>query len=106
MKFLWKCNYTASGMKGVLQEGGNARRSAAEKLVKSAGGTLETFYFAFGDADLYAIADFPDAAACASAAMQVSAAGGVTVATTVLITPDEVDQAAQMDSVDYRPPGA
>jgi uncharacterized protein with GYD domain len=63
------------------------------------------FYFAFGDTDVYCIIDVPDAAACASAAMQVSAAGGATVRTTVLMSPEEIDRAASM-TVDYRPPGA
>ena len=104
-KYLWKVRYTTSGMKGVMQEGGNARRNVAEKAVQSAGGHLDGFHFAFGDADVYCIVDFPDAAACAAAAMHVTAAGGATVETTVLLTPDEVDRAANID-LDYRPPGA
>lgn len=104
-KYLWKVRYTQAGMKGVLQEGGNARRNAAEKAVQSAGGHLEAFHFAFGDTDVFCIADFPDAAACASAAMTVSAAGGATVETIVLLTADEVDRASHME-LDYRPPGA
>src|SRR5687768_15177608 len=103
-QYLWKCRYTTSGMQGVLQEGGNARRNAAEKAIQSAGGHLESFYFAFGEADVYCIINFPDAAACAAAAMQVSAAGGVSVETTVLLTPDEIDRASGME-LDYRPPG-
>ena len=38
-------------------------------------------------------------------ALTVNAAGGATVRTTVLLTPDEVDAAAKQ-SVDYRPPGS
>lgn len=103
-KYLWKVRYTTTGMKGVMQEGGNARRHVAEKAVQSAGGQLDSFHFAFGDTDVYCILDFPDAAACASAAMHVSAAGGATIETTVLLSPDEIDRAANMD-LDYRPPG-
>ena len=104
-KYLWKVSYTTAGMKGVQQEGGTARRTAAEKAVQSAGGHLEAFYFAFGDADVYVICDFPDAATCASAAMQVTAAGGATVQTTVLLTPEDIDRATDT-VIDYRPPGA
>ena len=104
-KYLWKVRYTTTGMKGVLQEGGNARRNAAEKAVQSAGGQLDSFYFAFGEADVYGVVDFPDATASASAAMQISAAGGAIIETTVLISPDEIDRASSME-LDYRPPGA
>ena len=103
-KYLWKVSYTLNGMRGVQQEGGTARRNAAEKAVQSAGGQLESFYFAFGDADVYVIADFPDAATCAAGAMQVTAAGGATVQTTVLLTPEDIDRATET-SIDYRPPG-
>jgi uncharacterized protein with GYD domain len=104
-KFLWKVRYTTTGMQGVMKEGGNARRNAAEKAVQSAGGHLDSFHFAFGDADVYCIVDFPDATTCASAAMQVSAAGGATIETTVLLSPDEIDRASGMQ-LDYRAPGA
>jgi len=103
-KFLWKGRYTTTGMQGVIKEGGNARRNAAEKAVQSAGGHIESMYFAFGDADLYVILDFPDATACASGAMHVKAAGGVEIETVVLLTADEIDRAASLD-LDYRPPG-
>ena len=104
-KYLWKGRYTTAGMQGVLKEGGNARRNVAEKAIQSAGGQLESMYFAFGEADLYCIIDFPDAATCASAAMTVSAAGGVSIETTVLLTTDDVDRASGME-LDYRAPGA
>lgn len=104
-KYLWKVNYTTPGMQGVIKEGGNARRNAAEKAIQSVGGHLDSFYYAFGDTDLYGIADFPDAAACASAAMHITAAGGVTIETTVLLSADDIDRASDME-MDYRPPGA
>jgi hypothetical protein len=37
--------------------------------------------------------------------MAVNASGGATVKTTVLLTPEQVDEAAQR-SIDYRPPGS
>jgi uncharacterized protein with GYD domain len=105
MKLLWKVSYTQSGMQGVLEEGGTARRMAAEKAVQSAGGHMESFYFAFGDTDVYVVLDVPDIKTAAGAAMQVSAAGGATVETVTLLTPEEVDQAAGVH-LEYRAPGA
>jgi uncharacterized protein with GYD domain len=35
----------------VADKGGTARRDAVEQLIASAGGKMESFYFAFGDAE-------------------------------------------------------
>jgi len=104
MKVLWGVNYTLDGIKGVLKEGGSARKAVAQKLVESVGGTLEAFYFAYGDHDVYVIADLPDNEAAVSASLQVTAAGGATISTTVLLTPEQVDAAAKAVP-EYRAPG-
>ena len=104
-KYLLQVNYTLEGVRGVLAKGGAARKGAAQAAAKSVGGKIESFYFAFGSTDVYAIADLPDNAAAAALALAVSAGGGATVATTVLLTPEEVDTAADAN-VKYRPPGS
>ena len=104
-KYLLKVNYNVNGVKGVMKEGGSGRREAATQLIESVGGKLESFYFAWGDVDVYAVADMPDASAAAAAALAVSAGGGATCSTVVLIEAEEIDKAAQK-STDYRPPGA
>ena len=103
-KYLAQCNYVGEGIKGLLKEGGSSRRAIVEKLVKSLGGTVEAFYYAFGETDLYVIADVPDNVSMATIALTVNATGTVTVKTTVLLTPEEVDEAAKK-SPSYRPPG-
>lgn len=103
-KYLWKASYTTAGVKGVAAEGGSARREAATSAVASVGGTLEAFYFAFGDADVYAIADLPDNEAATAMAMSINGSGAVTLETIPLLTPEEVDAAAKK-SVQYRPAG-
>ena len=103
-KYLIQANYVGEGVKGLLKEGGTNRHAAVEKLVKSLGGNLEAFYYAFGETDLYLIAEFPDNASVASFALTASASGAVTVKTTVLMTTEEVDQAAKK-TPSYRPPG-
>lgn len=103
-KFMVQANYTDKGLEGLLKEGGSKRREAVEHAVKSLGGTLEAFYFAFGEADVVGIADMPDNVSAAAFALLVTRAGGATVKTTVLITAEEVDQATQK-TMDYRPPG-
>jgi uncharacterized protein with GYD domain len=103
-KYLVQANYVGEGVKGLLKEGGTSRRAAAEKLIKSLGGTMEAFYYAFGETDAYIIADLPDNASMAAIALTVGASGAVTVKTTVLMTPEEVDVAAKKTPT-YRPPG-
>ena len=104
-KFLIEASLTTQGVKGVQAEGGSARREAVKKALESVGGQLEAFYFGFGDRDVYVIADLPDNAAAAAMALAVNASGAVTTRTVVLLTPEEVDDAAKR-SVDYRAPGA
>jgi uncharacterized protein with GYD domain len=102
--FMVQFTYTEQGLKGLIKEGGSKRREATEKLVKSLGGKLVAYYFAFGDYDGFAIVEGADNVDTAAAALIVGASGAVRTKTTVLLTPDEVDKAAQK-SGNYRPPG-
>jgi uncharacterized protein with GYD domain len=103
-KYLITASYTAEGAKGLLIDGGSKRREAAEQALKTVGGKLEAFYFAFGDADALIIVDAPDHATVAAASVTISASGAVRTKTTVLLTPEELDQATRK-SVKYRAPG-
>jgi uncharacterized protein with GYD domain len=102
-KYLWRGSYTADGTKGLLHEGGTKRKETVQKLVEGLGGTIEAFYFGFGEDDLFIIYDLPDNATAAAGALIVSATGAVRGQTIVLLTPEEVDQAAQKKG-DYTPP--
>jgi uncharacterized protein with GYD domain len=103
-KYLFQASYTEAGLKGLLKEGGSKRREAVEQALKGLGGTLEAFYYAFGDVDVYAIADLPDNVSSTAFSLIVNSAGTAKVKTVVLLTPEEADQATKK-SVDYRPPG-
>lgn len=92
------------GLRGLLREGGTKRREAVEQLVKSSGGTLEAFYYAYGGDDFFIIVDLPDSVTTTAISLAVHTTGAVTFKTIVLITPEEVD-AAVKKSVSYRPPG-
>ena len=104
-KFLFEASYTHEGVKGVQSAGGSSRRDVVAKVAESVGGSLESFYFAFGDRDAYVVCDLPDNESATAIALTVNAAGGATVRTVVLLTPEEVDAAAKR-SVEYRPPGS
>lgn len=103
-KYLIQAGYKAEGIKGLLKEGGSSRRASVEKSIQSIGGKVEAFYYAFGDTDVFVIADLPDNATAAALALTVSSAGTVTCKTTVLMTPEEIDAAAKKVP-NYRPPG-
>ena len=103
-KYLVQANYVGEGVKGLLKDGGIGRRAAVEKLFSSVGGKVEAFYYAFGDTDLFVIAEIPDNVTAAALSLIVNAAGGATAKVTVLLTPEEIDAAAKK-TPNYRPPG-
>jgi uncharacterized protein with GYD domain len=104
-KFLVKASYTAEGAKGVQSAGGTSRRDAVAAMAEGLGGTVESFYFAFGETDVYVVMDLPNNQTAAAASIAVNIAGGASSEVIVLLTPEEVDEAAKL-SVDYRPPGS
>jgi uncharacterized protein with GYD domain len=103
-KYLIEASYTVDGVKGLFKEGGSGRRSAIEEAVKGLGGTVESFYFVFGDDDVIVIVDLPDNGSVAALSLGVSAAGGASCSVRVLLTPEEIDGAVKK-TVGYRPPG-
>jgi uncharacterized protein with GYD domain len=104
-KYLVRASLTSDGVKGLLREGGSRRREAVTALAESLGGSLEAFYFAFGDDDVYAILEVPDNVSAAAASLAVTASGVVRSKVVVLLTPEEVDEATKK-TTNYRAPGA
>ena len=103
-KYMIQASYVGEGLKGLLQEGGTKRRETVAKTIEGMGGTLESFYYAYGDYDVVGIADMPDNVSSVAFSLMVNASGVIKAKTTVLLTPEEIDQAAKK-TVDYRPPG-
>jgi len=103
-KYLICSTYTEEGLKGLLKEGGTKRVEASRKAIESLGGTLESFYFAYGDNDAYFIVDQPDNVNVIAGILLANASGAVKLKTVALITPEEVDEAVKK-TMDWRPPG-
>jgi uncharacterized protein with GYD domain len=108
-KWLIKGSYTIDGLKGLLKEGGTKRVAAAEQLAQALGGEIEAFYFAFGENDFYIIVggvDEEDINVVGQTAgmLILNASGAVTANSTLLLTPEEVDEATKR-TASYRPPG-
>lgn len=103
-KYLWQVNYSTDGVRGLVQEGGTGRREAVREMLESVGGSLEAFYYALGSDDLVVIGELPDNVAAAALSLTTSAGGAAHSRTTVLLTPEDIDEAARRH-VEYRTPG-
>jgi len=104
-KYMWKVSYSVEGLRGVLQQGAADRAAQIGKILEANGGTLESFHFAFGETDVYVIAELPGDTTAAAVAMAVAAAGVGSIETVKLLTPAEIDEARGIET-GYAPPGA
>ena len=103
-RYLIEGSYNPDGTKGLMQEGASSRRDTVKKMIEAMGGTLESFYFAFGDRDVIVIYSVPDESAAAALSMAVKQSGRVSITTTPLFTVEDADRATKK-TVGYRPPG-
>ena len=105
-KYLLKASYSADGLKGLMKAGGTSRVKALESALVDVGGSLESFYFAFGADDVYLIVDMPDHAAAIALSGAVATSGALSrYETVVLLSPSDVDKAMKV-TVNYIPPGS
>ena len=103
-KYMIHASYTAEGAKGLQKEGAAKRRSQVQSSLKSAGGKLEAFYFAVGEADVVSIVDVPDLEAAVALSIAINASGAVRLRTIPLLTVEEMDGAIKK-TISYRAPG-
>jgi uncharacterized protein with GYD domain len=103
-KYLVTASYTAEGAKGLIKDGGSKRVQVVTDMLKTAGITVESFYFALGEHDVFIVVEAPDNVTASAIALATNASGAVRLSTTVLLTPAELDAAAKK-SVNYTPPG-
>lgn len=103
-KYLFYGSYTPEGYRGLIAEGGSKRIEAAKQALGSVGGSLEAFYFSFGEYDFYILVDLPDNVATTALTLAGNTTGTFSINGVALLTPQELDKATKM-SVDFRPPG-
>jgi uncharacterized protein with GYD domain len=104
-KYLIRARYTPPvGVQGLLEEGATGRREAVDKLCESLGGKVESFYYAFGDTDVFTIVELPNNAAAAALSLIVGSSGEAQTTITTLLSADEIDEARKLRP-SYRPPG-
>lgn len=105
-KYLIHGTYSAEGLRGLITVGGSARRTHFAPNGANLGGRLEAVYFAFGLDDIYAIVEMPDNSSTAALTMAISSGVAFRATTIALLSPEDVDAAAQQSArAGYRPPG-
>ena len=104
-KYLLQADYVGPGISGLIREGGSRRRAAVAELFKSMGGSLDAFYYAFGDHDVFTLGELPDDATAMAMALKINASGAASCRVTKLVAPEALDQAVKKTGV-YRAPGA
>jgi uncharacterized protein with GYD domain len=103
-KYLFEANYVGDGIKGLMREGGTKRRDAVVEALKSVGGTLDSFYYAFGETDVVGIFDIPDQANAVALSLMINSTGAVNLHLKPLLSAEDLDEAAKK-TPSYRPPG-
>jgi len=103
-KYLFEANYVGEGIKGLMREGGTKRRDAVVEALKSVGGSLECFYYAFGETDVLGVFEIPEPADAAALSLMINSTGSVNLHLKPLMTPEDLDAAVEK-TPSYRPPG-
>jgi uncharacterized protein with GYD domain len=95
-KYLVQARYTTVGIQGLVKDSASGRRADVQAAVKTLGGKVEAFYYAFGDDDVVLILDLPNNIKAAALGLTISGSGAVRVRTTPLLTVEDVDQALEI----------
>ena len=105
--YLTRFSYTSEAW-ARMTKNPEDRREAARTYIESVGGTLQGFWYAFGEHDGYTLWDAPDNVAMAAVAIALSSGGALSqVETTPLMTVEEtLDALRRAQEVGYRAPGA
>ena len=103
---LMRFSYTPETWAKLMQSPED-RRDAARAYIEGVGGTLQGFWYGFGEYDGYAIFEAPDNVSLAGVVLAIASGGALaSVETTVLMTVEETLEAlAKGKDLGYRRPG-
>ena len=108
-KYMVIGSYTSESWARMVENPGD-RAAVARAACEAVGGSLESFYWAFGPDDFVAIAEVPDDASAAAVSVGVSSSGALHgVRTIKLLDADESQallQRAKVVAAGYRRPGS
>ena len=104
--YMFRAGYTADSWATQLQKPVN-REEALKPAVRSLGGRIISFYYAFGEDDAIVIAQMPDNKAAAALALAAASSGALShITTTPLMTVAEgMASMRQAKRARYTPPG-
>jgi uncharacterized protein with GYD domain len=104
--YMVQAAYTSVAWHKLVQRPEN-RMEAMRPVIEKLGGTLQSWYYCWGDYDVVMLFDVPDNVNAAAVSMAVAAGGAVKdIKTTPLLAPDEgFDAMLLAQGAGYRPPG-
>ena len=104
--YLMRFSYTPETWSRLIQNPED-RRDAARAYIEQVGGTLQGFWYGFGEYDAYAIFEAPDNISMSAVVLAIAAGGALSRAeTTVLMTvEDTLEALARAKGICYRRPG-
>jgi uncharacterized protein with GYD domain len=107
--FMLRWQFNSASAKALIDKPQD-RTEQAVTLIKSFGGRLHSYYFAFGDYDGVGICEFPDNTSVAACSMTAASSGAFSrFETTALLTGKEAEAALQQaheTKTGYKPPNA
>jgi uncharacterized protein with GYD domain len=103
--YLYQVSYTSEGWASLVKKPQDRAR-AIRPMIKQLKGKLVSFYLAFGEYDVVAIAEMPNGEAAAALSMAASAGGAIkAIKTTPLMTvPEGMRSMRQAKRAGYAPP--
>jgi uncharacterized protein with GYD domain len=103
--YLVQASYKDAAAKALIARP-QERSAVVKKMLESLGGKLHSYFLAFGDYDVVAIAELPGNEAAVAAGLATVAGGALSkYHTTVLLTPAEATSAMKKaKKVSYTPP--
>jgi uncharacterized protein with GYD domain len=92
-RYLVKAVLTAEGLKNFQKQPPTGLKAGIAKFLESVGGKLEFWYFDYGESTAYAINDYPDEIAAATAQVSTNAAGFAHVTIRPVLSAEDMDKA-------------
>lgn len=92
-RYLVRAVFTQEGLKNFQKQSPTALKAGIAKFLESVGGKLEFWYFDYGEATAYAINDYPDEIAAATAQVSTNAAGFAHVTIRPVLSAEDMDKA-------------
>ena len=104
--YLMRFSYTPETWAQMIQSPED-RRDAARAYIEKVGGSLQGFWYGYGEYDGYALFEAPDNVSMAAAVIAIAGGGALSsVETTVLMSVDETLEALKKaGEIKYRRPG-